>query len=284
MIQLTCMTLPYAHVSLERALDGIARAGYRYVALGLPHEGKEVLDEHTDQERLTALQQALDRWQLKPNMLIGTKALAPGQPEASGRAYLEIAKQLGVPEVLSLGTWSYQTFPDVPLPEDVLQQKHEAFVNAFRKWADIADELDLTLTIKPHTGNTATARHLNKTLADIGSNRVKASYDPGNVQFYEGIDSAEDFPLIAKETVSLIAKDHRGARAHHDFPLPGEGDVAYQQIFQQLKDVAFTGPIVVERVDGTRKNPMVTTEVDQQIQNARQKLEYMLKEVGLAFE
>src|SRR6476661_6292685 len=35
--QIACMTLPYAQFSMQRALEGIARAGYRYVAWGTTH-------------------------------------------------------------------------------------------------------------------------------------------------------------------------------------------------------------------------------------------------------
>src|SRR5213594_503345 len=35
--QIACMTLPYAQFPLERALRGIAGAGYRYVAWGTTH-------------------------------------------------------------------------------------------------------------------------------------------------------------------------------------------------------------------------------------------------------
>ena len=36
--QLACMTLPYANFPLERALKGIASAGYKYVAWGTTHQ------------------------------------------------------------------------------------------------------------------------------------------------------------------------------------------------------------------------------------------------------
>lgn len=279
MMRLACMTLPYAHVSLERALEGIARAGYRYVAFGLPHEGREVLDD-PNEEQVKALRQQFDRWELEPVMLVGTKALAPGQSKSHVHAYLTAAKSLGVEEVLSLGTWGYRTFPDEPLPQETLQKEHQAFVNAFREWAEIAAALNLRLTIKPHTGNTATAQHLKNTLRDIGSDVVQACYDPGNIHHYEGIDSAKDFTLIAAQTASLIAKDHRGSRAEHDFPLPGEGDVPFVNIFRQLKAVNFSGPIVVERVDGAQREPMSPAEIDRRILAARRNLERLMEQAG----
>src|SRR5690242_21389305 len=35
--QIACMTLPYAQFPMQRALEGIARAGYRFVAWGTTH-------------------------------------------------------------------------------------------------------------------------------------------------------------------------------------------------------------------------------------------------------
>jgi hypothetical protein len=35
--QIACMTLPYSPFPLQRALEGIARAGYRFVAWGTTH-------------------------------------------------------------------------------------------------------------------------------------------------------------------------------------------------------------------------------------------------------
>ncbi len=52
---IACMTLPYAAFPLERALAGIARAGYRYVAWGVNHRDfgplpVMVLKDATDQQ------------------------------------------------------------------------------------------------------------------------------------------------------------------------------------------------------------------------------------------
>lgn len=277
MIQLACMTLPYADVSLERALEGIAGAGYRYAAFGLPHAGKEVLDEH-DPQAVSKLQRLFERSGLGPVMLIGTDQLAPRQPIERARLRLEAAKALGITEVLSLGTWGYRDFPDAPIPEAEMIEMNKRFVEKFRIVGSIAESLGITVTIKPHTGNTATARHLEHTLDAIGCEFVKACYDPGNVRFYEGIDPAADFPSIAERTVSMIAKDHGGIRAEHNFPLPGEGEVDFAALFRSWKAAGTAArSIVVERVDGTG-SPMTTEQIDLRLAQARVNLEGLLLE------
>ncbi|MCQ6560645.1 sugar phosphate isomerase/epimerase family protein [Paenibacillus mendelii] len=280
MIKLACMTLPYANVSLERALVGIAGAGYLYVAFGLPHAGEEVLDEQ-DPQAVSKLKRLFERYKLEPVMLIGTEQLAPGQPIERTQLRLEAAQALGIKEVLSLGTWGYREFPDIPIPEAEMVETNKRFIEKFRRVGSIAESLGITVTIKPHTGNTATARHIRQTLDEIGCEFIKASYDPGNVRFYEGIDPAADFPLIADRTVSIIAKDHSGIRAEHNFPLPGEGEVEFRALFRSWKGAGSAdGTIVVERVDGTG-GPMTTEQIDLRLAQARTNLEGLLHKSGL---
>ena len=155
------------------------------------------------------------------------------------------------------------------------------FAEHFKKIADEAAARDLIISIKPHTGNTATAGTIMKTLEEIGKPNAGGSYDPGNVQYYEGVNAAEDFPLMAAKTHSLLIKDHKGKRADRVFPIPGEGDVDFPKIFKTLKEVQFDGNIVVERVSSDFSDaPEV---IDEYMIKTRENLERMLEEAGLEY-
>jgi len=275
MAKLACMTLPYASFPFERALAGIARTGYKYVAFGLAHAGEEVPDEN-DERAVSKLEKLFGRYSLQPIMLIGNRQLAPGRPAERVRNYLRTAKALGIEEVLSVGTFGYRQFPDEPLSAEEMEAKNRAFAEQFRMVAEEAEALDLVITLKPHTGNTATAEHLIETLERIGSERVKVSYDPGNVQYYEGIAADADFLKVADKTYSIIAKDHRGARANIDFPVPGTGDVNFLAIFKAWKEAGRDGSVVVERIDG----PNEPESIDQRFAEARIRVERLLQEAG----
>lgn len=279
MIKLACMTLPYAAHPLERALEGISKAGYRYVAFGLAHAGSEVIDE-SDPASIARLQELFAQYALQPVMLVSTNQLAPGQPVSRIKARLQVAKQLGIQEIISLGTWNYRKFPDEPISDAEMEPVNNAFVEQFKIVAEEAAKLDLLVTIKPHCGNTATASHLIDTLDQIGSPFVEASYDPGNVEFYEGLVSHKDFSLVAGRTASIIAKDHRGERAHLEFPVPGTGDVDFANIFEAWKKAGRGGNVVVERVDG----PTDAESIDQRMKDSRIQLEQLLRVAGFTLE
>lgn len=282
MIKLACMTWVYNKVSFERALQGIARAGYHYVSFGLPHEGKPAFDDSRPGEAERVLQ-TLDTYGLKPVTLVSTDAFSPSQPLARAIQRLDFAKALGVEELVSLGTWSYIKFPDEPRSEDDMKELDDAFAAKFKLVGEEAAKRGLLVSIKPHTGNTATSVQLAETLASIGSNSVKVCYDPGNVRFYEGIEPCTDLPAISREVISVIAKDHRGARAEFDFPIPGEGDVDFSSILTTLKAVGFKGPVIVERLDD-RGISFSADELDERIAIGRRHLLRILTEIGVSCE
>lgn len=280
-VKLACMTWVYNKHPFERSLESIARAGYKYVSFGLPHEGKPAFDDTAEgeAERISGL---LERYGLKPVSLISTDVLKPGLPFERAIARLDFAKAIGVEELLSLGTTSYRRFPSEPLSEEEMKGPNDAFAEKYRQVGVEAGKRGLVVSIKPHTGNTATAGVIADTLKQIGSPHIVGSYDPGNVRFYEGIEPSVDFPDIAAKTVSLVAKDHRGARAESDFPIPGEGDVDFPTIFATLRSVNFTGPVIVERLDGDGTfNANSPIEVlDERVVAARKNLEQLLVQAG----
>ncbi|MCU6712132.1 sugar phosphate isomerase/epimerase [Paenibacillus sp. J5C_2022] len=280
MIKLACMTWPYTNCSFERALQGIAAAGYRYVAFGLPHEGKQV-PESADEAEAAAIVRQLDRYGLTASMLIGTSWIAPGQPIERAARLFAFARNVGAAEIISLGTWGYRRFPNEPLDADEQAAADDAFTAQLQLVAAEAERAGVTVTLKPHTGNTATASILRETLEAIGSPAVQASYDPGNVHYYEGIDPAADLAAIAEQTVSLIAKDHRGSRGHSDFPIPGKGDVDFDAIFRNLHATGFAGQVVVERIDGTDSS-LDADEIDRRLAEARRALIQLMTSAGLA--
>jgi sugar phosphate isomerase/epimerase len=269
------MTLPYANFSLERALEGIARAGYRYIGFGLAHGGNDYPDEN-DVGTIGYLHALFAKYDLQPLLLMSNAQFKIDQPIERARQRMQMAKALGIKEILTIGTQSYRTFPSVPVTDEEMKRLNAAYTERYKSIAEEAAALDLVITIKPHTGNTATAAHMLETLQQIDSPHVRGCYDPGNVQFYEGISAAVDFPEIAERTYSLIAKDHRGSRANRDFPIPGTGDVDFSSIFAALKKVEFDGNVFVERVDG----PTVPELIDQRIAESRIRLEHLLKEAG----
>lgn len=275
-MKLACMTLPYVKFPFERALEGISRAGYNYLAFGHAHMGVDYPDEQDPQSnaRLLAL---FEKYDLQPILLVSNLQFRLDQPVERAIQRLRTAKSLGIKQVLTIGTQSYRSFPTEPLSDEEMKPLNQAFIERFKIVAEEAAALDLIVMLKPHTGNTATAAHIMETLRQIDSPHIQGCYDPGNVHYYEGMSAAADFPQMADRTYALIAKDHRGPQANLDFPIPGTGDVDFPSILSTLHQSDFGGNVIVERVDG----PADPELIDQRLEAAREQMERLLRESGL---
>src|SRR5436190_14852785 len=109
--QIACMTLPYSPFPMQRALDGIARAGYRFVAWGTTHmEGPgdrrpalAVDAPPADAKRLAARCRDMG---LQPVMMFSTVQL---EDQTAGDAHLrriDQAAAAGIPYLLTFGKTS----------------------------------------------------------------------------------------------------------------------------------------------------------------------------------
>ncbi|QHW33695.1 sugar phosphate isomerase/epimerase [Paenibacillus rhizovicinus] len=273
-VKLACMTLPYAAHPFERALEGIARAGYRYVAFGTPHRNASVVDPE-DQASVERVRELLTRFGLEPAMLLAHAQMHHTEPVEGALQQIRLAHALGIPEVNALGFWGYHRFPDEPLSAEEYETNSREFAAFFARLAQEAERLGVVVSLKPHTGNTATAKLLRGTVDAIGSPSVKACYDPGNISYYEGLDPLPGFESVVPLLASFIAKDHETGLRRYAFPVPGEGDMPFAAMFRQMAEAGFSGPVVVEKLDGDG-TPLPLEELDRRVARARTNLERLL--------
>ncbi len=284
-VQLGAMTLPFRGYSYERALDGVAAAGFRHVCIGLPHEGRPV--PHQDDEA-AIFNQAVDlarKRGLEPIMYFCLAHAHHDGGEAAWMRGVGRAASAGITHVLGMGTSSY-------LPGFRGKRAHAEQALDEQRWLEVMRQVcgeahaeGVTILVKPHTGNTATAMECRHTVEAVGSSALGICYDPGNVRFYEGVDPTADLPLIAHRVKAMCLKDHRGPRFHHDFPPPGEGAIDHAVIFGILAGVGFSGPLMIERVDGTQDaSRMEFDEIVRRLVRVRERMTAALGDAGLKLE
>lgn len=228
------------------------------------------------------LKSLFEEYGLQPVVLLSHPHFYNDQPLERALKQLEIANALEIKEVNTLGFWGYREFPEQLLTEEEFKSENQIFVSRYKTIANKAKRLGITITLKPHTGNTATPAHIRATLDEINSPYVKACYDPGNVSYYEGLSPEVDFSKIVSDIVSFVAKDHIGSIRNFNFPIPGEGDVPFLTMFKALHKVGFNGPILVEKLDG--KGELCSAdELDHRILRARLNLEQLIQEAGFLY-
>jgi len=275
-LELGAQTLPYRAYPFDRALDGIARAGFRYVGIWNDHADGPVAPETATAGDLETVRLQIERHGLTPRMAFRFRG-AGDDPESQLRRTIEVASALGIAFVISAGPSPYagRTFGEHK--RDMLfHREAEAYFATLRRLAPVAEQAAVTIVCKPHMGVTGTGQDLADLVELIDHPNVKVCYDAGNIAFYEGLKPEEDVQACARHVRAVCIKDHRGPRASVDFPVPGTGDVDHAAVFRTLLDAGFSGPCLVERIDGLTS----AEEVDAALERARIYLEQAAKVAG----
>lgn len=276
-------TLPYSGFSLERSLEGIRKAGYRHATIYFQHEKKKILYGGMSNEEKKWLKGVLEESGLTIRMgLIGWDLDVKSEEGRNEyKRQLDLFAGFGIKMGLTGGPWRYVRFPHMRKPMPEWKRECDAFLKGLEPVAKHAHSLGITLVMKPHTGLTATAWDCLELVERLRWPAVKIAWDDGNVSFYEGLRPDTDLPYVAPHVRAWCIKDHRGGRANADFPIPGEGEIDFENTLRMLLKAGFDGPACVERVDGTTpKGEMSAEEIDRRLAIAYRNMTQIVENIG----
>jgi sugar phosphate isomerase/epimerase len=278
--QLACMTMPYQAYPLARALDGIRKAGYRYVMPHATHAKEPVFTPALTAAARAELKRRFRDAGLEPVMrfaALGPDIRTPdGMKQAIGE--LDLCADFGIRTAVGAGPWYFKKFPNIPKRTRDWQKECEAFYPALESLVRHAESAGVTFTLKPHTGITANAKACLELAQRFPSPRFGICWDAGNVSFYEGIWPDPDLPDLAPRVKAVCLKDHKGLRGEANFPAPGNGQIDHEDMFRTLAGAGFRGPLALERVDGTDRAAGMPAElIDERIASAYRYLAPLLE-------
>jgi sugar phosphate isomerase/epimerase len=281
--QLGCQTLPYRSLPLSRALQGIRKAGYKYVMIFHEHARQPAFSPSLSREGRAELKRRLKDEGLTPFMSFVGLTGEVRKPEGLKKYIeeLDLCAEFGVRTVVGTGPWYYTKFPNLPKRARDWEAECNEYYASMERAVRHAESIGVTITLKPHTGITANARTCMDVVKRIVSDRFKICWDAGNVSFYEGIYPDPDLPDLAPHVKSVCIKDHMGGRAAANFPVPGQGQIDHDQMFRILFAAGFNGPVALERADGTDNAAKMPPElIDERITQAYNYLAPLLEKLS----
>ena len=262
--QIACMTLPWSQFPLERALQGIRSAGYRYVAWGTTHreedgKGVPVLAPDAPPEKARDLAERCRDLGLEPLLMFS--GVYPEAPEALEvlRGRLKQAAAARIPQVLTFGHTG--------------GGNRALWVERFRTLGPLARDQGVLIVVKQHGGETGTGEACASIVREAAVEGIKVNYDAGNVLDYLDLDPIPDLKKCAGEVRSFCIKDHRNFPKDEDCG-PGFGEIDHYRL---LQPVAFTGldlPLCCENIFAPLlPRPGRPEEIDALARRAREFLE-----------
>jgi sugar phosphate isomerase/epimerase len=279
--QVACMTLPYSRFPLQRALTGLRKAGYSFVAWGTSHQeegGKPVpvMPVKAPPAQAKELAARCRDMGLEPVMMFS--GINPQSPDAVEglRARIHQAAAARIPQVLTFGG-SGKT--DTKL-----------WIERFKQLGPIAREHSVVIVVKQHGGDTGTGAGCARITREVNDDGIRVNFDSGNVMDYGRIPAERvlaDMRECADQVRSFCIKDHRDFSPKRDFASgmhmdcgPGLGQIDHYHLFEP---VAFTGrtmPLCCENIFAPRvPRPDKPEGVDDLARRAREFLELVIQGV-----
>jgi sugar phosphate isomerase/epimerase len=268
--QIACMTLPYSQFPLQRALEGIAKTGFRYVAWGTRHletPGRQVsvigLDaKPSDAKKLAERCRNLG---LTPVLMFSTVYVEAGNSIDAHKKRIEQAAAGGIAQLLTFGHTE--------------GGKRDSWVRNLKELGPFARSAGVTVVIKQHGGETGSGEACAKIVREVADPGVWMNYDAGNVMDYLDVDPIPDIQKCISEIRSFCIKDHRNFPKDEDCG-PGLGEIDHYRL---LAPVAFTGlnmPLACENISAPAiPRPNAPEGVDALAKRAREFLELVIQAV-----
>lgn len=236
--QLACMTLPYARFPFDRALQGIASAGFKYVAWGTTHENTPGRRDPvivgdapaSEAKRLAARCRDLG---LDPVMMFAEVYVDAAESVKVHTRRIEQAAAAGMPFVLTFGA--------------IKPGGREVWIRNLKQLGPIARQHKVTVVIKQHGGNTATGADCARIIGDVADANIKMCYDAGNVLDYNSNDPIADIRTCWQDIRAFAIKDHRDTPKDEDCG-PGFGEIDHYKLLMPVMKTGLTMPLAFENI------------------------------------
>ncbi|MBL8232591.1 MAG: TIM barrel protein [Bryobacterales bacterium] len=266
--QLACMTLPYSAFPVERALEGIRKAGYRHVAWGVNHRdrggvSRPMLEAAAPATEAATLATRCRDLGLEPVMMFATVHLEAANALQVHLRRIEQAAAARIPFLLTFG----KTQPG----------EYETFVRNLKSMAEPARAAGVTVVIKQHGGNSATGEACARIVKEVNAQSVAVCYDAGNVLDYENHDPIPDIQTCWQHVRAFAIKDHRNTPKDEDCG-PGFGEIDHYKLFRPVLKTGLTMPLAFENIfEPLVPRPQDPEGVDALARRAREYVETVLR-------
>jgi len=248
--KLGCTTGSYCKFSFERALQGIADAGLKYVEIGaVPVHCEHVSPELMDKKQIKELKTIIESYGLKPLSISGHCDLTTDSGVELFKKRIDLAYEL---EVTIVNTSS----GDIKTTED-----EERFFKNMKTISRYLEERGITAGLECHGGILGTGMECRKTVERIGSDNVRINYDPANGIYYSGVNPVDDIMDIVDYIVHVHIKDKLEGKGVWNFPAIGDGYIDFPVLFDILYNNDYHGSFSIE-IELLEQGPKTPEEVD----------------------
>jgi sugar phosphate isomerase/epimerase len=262
-----CLTLPYRDFSFERACEGIARAGCKYIGYGTEQERAVVPPLDASPAEAARIAERARSFGLIPSLLFARTSIQAPDAIPAHLKRIDQAAASRIPYLLTFGSTK--------------AGEYDRWIANLKQLAPRARQAGVTLLIKPHGGNTATGKDCARILADVADDGLKICYDAGNVLDYQKVDPIGDIQTCARDIAAFTIKDHRLTPKDQDCG-PGLGEIDHYKLLGAVARSGREMPLLCENIfEPILPRPKTAADIDALARRAREFLETVTNGLAL---
>lgn len=248
----------YHGFSIEEAIAGIKKAGFRYIELTATKGWTEHVFPDQSFARLLEVKDMLDEAGLIPFAMSGHTNLMDTERIGDFVRNIRLAHFFGCDYIVS--SIGEAHLEDKAVASNVIVAQH------VRDLVPYLEEYDMTLVLETH-GEHGTGAILKEIVELVDSPRVLINYDTANAIFYGDVDVTKDF-LASMDKIGYVhLKDKAAGRQEWNFPALGKGYIDFPTLFDALDADDNMSPFSIE-IEFTQAGPKDLAEVDQAVQDS----------------
>jgi sugar phosphate isomerase/epimerase len=236
--------------TLERALQGIAAAGLRYAEIvAIPNYCPHLTLESKDDREIHMTQQLLQKHGLTLSVLnVATDLTTPQGVERLGEG-MRVARALGATTVVT------------HIDKTDTEEGKARFIALVPRIDDLADQHNVVVAIETHGGRIKTGTQGIAFLKELGSKRLRLTYDNANVIYRAGVRPEDDLTAMGPDAGRYIAHVHLKDKANmkmgdYNFPPFGTGLIDFRKVLELIDRAGYHGHMTLEvELDGRPETP-----------------------------
>jgi len=227
----------YHGFSFEQALDGISRAGFKYVELSAVKNWTEHVMAYMSDDELNDIKELMKKYELSAITLSGHCDLFDEQRLDDFRNNIELAANMGCKYIIS-STGEAHFGEKEEVNDDVLVENLKTLIPSLEKH-------NMILGLELH-GVYCKGEDMGRVTRLVGSPRIGVNYDTANVVYFGGTSPIDDIKTCVDQVVHVHLKDSCGEKGVWNFPGTGQGKLPLKEFMEYMDAHDYEGPYSIE--------------------------------------
>jgi len=231
-------TNSYHGFTLEEALKGIAKAGFKYVEINAVKGWTEHLSADISDSDLNKVKEMLKELDLKVVALSGHCNLLDDERLSDFRENIKLAARLDCTYIVS-------SVGEAHFMED--EEKNDCKLIANLKSLEpLLEKYNLKLAIETHGDEYGSGKSLVEVMQKVNSKHIGINFDTANCYFWGGALPLDDIKTCLEYVNFVHLKDKLGEQKTWNFPGIGNGELPLREVIEYMVNNGYDGPFSVE--------------------------------------